>query len=214
MNSSAPQAAFEVIDRVIFDFSGSGISSDGCAAALNAMRQHWVRTLGCTERPNALLAQDLEETIKLLEVMSSEIANRLSSEPVQKQTNMEPPALIADHPEESGSDFILRADAKSAWVAVDNISIHIIRQEDGVEIVTYPKACEDEDLEHSYTYFDDAEEAFADFYDVDLDDVAEWVGLHYRRNFDAETIAQRHEWIRRYLDSNASSTSADLQLEQ
>lgn len=122
-----------------------------------------------------------------------------------ERARREAPALLPDHPEKSGSDFILRADAKSAWVTVDNLSIHIIRHGDGVEIMTHPKGCEDQDLEDSYTYFDTAEDALVDFHDVDIDDVAEWVGLHYRRNFEAETIAARHDWIRRYIETHTSS---------
>lgn len=34
-------------------------------------------------------------------------------------------------------------------------------------------------------------------------DVAEWVGLHYRKNFDTESREQRHEWRLRYLDSTS-----------
>jgi hypothetical protein len=211
MTTSPTQAAFAVIDQVIVDFHGSGICSDVCAGALNAMRLHWAHTLAHAKRPPMLISDDITETIKRLEIMRAEITRRLLDEPVQDQTDMEPPTLIADHPEQSGSDFVLRPDAKSAWVTVDNISIHIIRQDDGVEIMTHPKACEDEELEHSYTYFDSAEEAIAAFHSVDLDDVEQWVDLHYQRHFDAESIVQRHEWIRRYIDSRASA-SPDLAL--
>lgn len=34
-------------------------------------------------------------------------------------------------------------------------------------------------------------------------DVAEWVGLHYRKNFDAESRDQRHEWRLRFLESTS-----------
>lgn len=39
-----------------------------------------------------------------------------------------------------------------------------------------------------------------------LDDIAEWVGLHYRVNFNAEPPARQQEWIDRYLETmNASA---------
>lgn len=40
-------------------------------------------------------------------------------------------------------------------------------------------------------------------------DVAEWVGLHYRQNFDACKRTQRNEWAQRYLDSLVQSDELD-----
>ncbi|VVE17780.1 MULTISPECIES: hypothetical protein [Pandoraea] len=36
----------------------------------------------------------------------------------------------------------------------------------------------------------------------DIDTVGEWVGLHYHRNFDAEPIEKRAEWVGRYMESH------------
>ncbi|MFP3637585.1 hypothetical protein [Paraburkholderia sp. SIMBA_054] len=36
-------------------------------------------------------------------------------------------------------------------------------------------------------------------------DVAEWVGLHYRRNFDAESPEQRKEWTTRFVEAHAEA---------
>lgn len=124
----------------------------------------------------------------------------------ERQAAYEPSVLIPDHPEESGSDFILRSDAKSAWITVDTLSIHIIRHEDGVEVLTHPKSCEDEDLEQSYTCFDDAETAVVDFHDLDLDEVADWVLSHHSLNFDEAPPLQRYAWIQQYLETHPSST--------
>lgn len=35
----------------------------------------------------------------------------------------------------------------------------------------------------------------------DRADVAEWVGLHYKRNFDAESAEAKTDWIRRYIEA-------------
>jgi hypothetical protein len=35
-----------------------------------------------------------------------------------------------------------------------------------------------------------------------IDDVAEWVGLHYRKNFDAENEAERLSWIERFVEAH------------
>lgn len=37
---------------------------------------------------------------------------------------------------------------------------------------------------------------------IDMDDVAEWVGLHYGRNFDHESSAKRQEWVERYAQAH------------
>ncbi|MGY2488259.1 hypothetical protein [Cupriavidus sp. CP313] len=42
---------------------------------------------------------------------------------------------------------------------------------------------------------------------VDQDAVAEWVGLHYGKNYDAETGAAKAEWIRRYQESHQEAAA-------
>lgn len=37
---------------------------------------------------------------------------------------------------------------------------------------------------------------------VNMDDVAEWVGLHYKVNYSAESSERQKEWVERYLESN------------
>ncbi|WP_256441911.1 hypothetical protein [Cupriavidus sp. AcVe19-6a] len=37
----------------------------------------------------------------------------------------------------------------------------------------------------------------------DNDTLAEWVGLHYSRNFDAEPAEKRTEWVDRYMEAHA-----------
>lgn len=44
---------------------------------------------------------------------------------------------------------------------------------------------------------------------ISIDDVAEWVGLHYGRNFESETMAKRSEWLERYAEAHAIK-QADL----
>ena len=36
--------------------------------------------------------------------------------------------------------------------------------------------------------------------EVDAGDVAEWVGLHYGRNFDADSVQKKQEWVDRFAD--------------
>lgn len=56
----------------------------------------------------------------------------------------------------------------------------------------------------------DASDARAFFEDVfalrlekaGADSVAEWVGLHYKVNFEAESLEKQHDWLERYLEAN------------
>ena len=43
---------------------------------------------------------------------------------------------------------------------------------------------------------------------VDMDAVAEWVGLHYQKNFGAESKERRDEWVARYVEMHAADTDA------
>lgn len=67
------------------------------------------------------------------------------------------------------------------------------------EFADYARSVADEELADSSG--DDSQDEDSQE-DVDLDDVAEWVGLHYKVNFDAESPAERVEWVRRYKESH------------
>ena len=122
-------------------------------------------------------------------------------EPVQDR---ETPALVLDKPEESGSDYVLQDGSPSCWIAVGSISVHVRRITDtgdeSVIVDLYPRGAEDESLDSAFAFFQDAEEELCSDRGIDLDDVAEWVGVHYQRNFEAEPAAARYEWIKRYLE--------------
>lgn len=53
----------------------------------------------------------------------------------------------------------------------------------------------------------DLEESFVEHNEIDIDAVAEWVGLHYKRNFDAEPAEKRYEWLQRYVEAHAEEAS-------
>lgn len=36
--------------------------------------------------------------------------------------------------------------------------------------------------------------------EIDAGNVAEWVGLHYGRNFDADSVQKKQEWVDRFAD--------------
>ena len=55
---------------------------------------------------------------------------------------------------------------------------------------------------HTAAIFDsDQEDVFCEARGINIDDVAEWVGLHYKRNFDVESAEKRFEWLCRYAES-------------
>lgn len=50
--------------------------------------------------------------------------------------------------------------------------------------------------------------------DIDADQVAEWVGLHYGRNFDAESPEKKQEWVDRFAESHGLSDETPSQRPQ
>lgn len=46
-------------------------------------------------------------------------------------------------------------------------------------------------------------------YSIDLDDVAEWVGLHYGRDFYTESALKKREWILRYAEIHGLKSCTD-----
>lgn len=104
------------------------------------------------------------------------------------------------------SDFKLKADATSCWIAVDSISVYIKREAEGVVVDLFAKGAENESQASTYAYFTDSEEEIVSYHGFELDSVSEWVGQHYKVNFDAESPAKRMEWINRFVESHKQET--------
>jgi len=43
---------------------------------------------------------------------------------------------------EGGTDYILDPEARSVWITVDNLSVYIVRTDEGVSVDLYPKGRE------------------------------------------------------------------------
>lgn len=69
-------------------------------------------------------------------------------------------ALSLDTPE--GVDYTLHPEATSCWITVDNISVYIVRTDEGVVVDLYPKGREAEDpaLAGTYAFFTEAEDDY------------------------------------------------------
>jgi hypothetical protein len=104
---------------------------------------------------------------------------------------------------ESEQEFKLKEGITNCWVGVDNIDVYIKRTDEGVAVdlfahgVTLP-----DPLGSTYAFATESDEEFAEDKQIDLDAVAEWVGLHYKVNFDAELPKKRRDWIDRFIESN------------
>lgn len=108
--------------------------------------------------------------------------------------------LTCDEPGET--DFTLKPGVLSCWITVDGFSVYLKRTDEGVVVDVFALGCDDENpIGSTYAFHDDAEAALCEHECVKIDDVSEWVGLHYKVNFDAESGPKRHEWIRRYIKS-------------
>lgn len=122
------------------------------------------------------------------------------------QDNAEPPLLR----QQSASEYrFVGKKSERVWIEINGVSIYAGRADEGVFVDLFPKGCEaDNAAASTYLLFEDALAARAEQEDVDLDSVAEWVGLHYGRNFDAEPTEKRMEWLERYLEAHADTNEA------
>jgi len=67
-------------------------------------------------------------------------------------------ALSQSTTDDQGTDYVLNEKATSCWITVDNISIYIVRTEEGVAVEIYPLNHEmDEMLGCTYAPFAAAE---------------------------------------------------------
>lgn len=56
-------------------------------------------------------------------------------------------------------DYKMAKDIKSLWIEVDNISVHIVRTDEGIVVDLYPLGCENQDaIATTYAFFNEAEE--------------------------------------------------------
>lgn len=69
--------ALKIVDEVIHDFDGAGITSVGANAALKAMSLHWADHLFEGHSPS-VISEDIDEMKRRLEIMRAEIMNRCS----------------------------------------------------------------------------------------------------------------------------------------
>jgi hypothetical protein len=65
-------------------------------------------------------------------------------------------ALVPDQ-EPPESDYTLRPGQVSCWVSVGNISVYVVRADEGVAVDLYPKGREFEPLASTYALFAEAE---------------------------------------------------------
>ena len=124
-------------------------------------------------------------------------------------------AVIAAKPESNGvlvcdsdTDYTLPDNARSVWVSVKGHSVYINPTDEGVVVDIYAKgAAIGGSVASAYAFDSDSESAFCEDKGIDIDDVAEWVGQHYKVNFDAESASRRMEWLHRYDDSHERPTT-------
>lgn len=69
----------------------------------------------------------------------------------------------------SGSDYILRKAHKSVWITVGNISVHVVRTDEGVSVDLYPVGEEMEDpICGTWALFAEAEPDDVDQSELDM----------------------------------------------
>lgn len=115
----------------------------------------------------------------------------------------------------TNEEFVLKDGASELWVEMGGFKVHLRLTAEGMVSDIFANGAESESIGSTYAFFSDSEEAFAESSGIDLDDVAEWVGQHYRHNFDAESPAKRREWLERYKETmeDAKEVSANPTLD-
>lgn len=159
-----------------------------------------VSTLGFTNKGKMMThRQGLDVVAKTggMKTWQAVAALKQQAKPVAEEV------ITCDEP--GGTDFTLKTGVTSCWLTVDGFAVHIIRNGFGEGIIVDISANRSYDLDpiaSTYAFHADAEANVCESRGVDIDAVAEWVGLHYKVNFDAESGPKRYEWILRYIDSH------------
>lgn len=125
----------------------------------------------------------------------------------QKATpvNADKSALKARLNQKSDDEFEL-LDTESVWIGVGSLSVYLRPTDEGVVVDLYPRDVEDgESLASTYAFYQEALGEQCERHGIDIDDVAEWVGLHYQRNFEAESPAHQASWVKRYVESQVQA---------
>lgn len=105
----------------------------------------------------------------------------------------------------SSNEYQLKDGADDVWVHMGPFKVRLYFTDEGMVTDIYAIGADSESIASTYAAHTETAEAVADELEVDLDDVAEWVGLHYRRNFDAESPRARLDWIHRYHEATAEA---------
>ncbi len=115
-------------------------------------------------------------------------------------------ALVRENPDdqEDLNSYRLQDNHRGCWVKIGPFVAHLYRPfgDEGVILDLHISGHEDNTLSSAYCSYSDGEGELCSDLEIDIDDVAEWVGLHYHVNFDAETPDRRFDWISRYAESH------------
>lgn len=89
------------------------------------------------------------------------------------------------------------------WITLGNVSAYLGANEEGVVVDLFAKSDEDSASSASaFLSFNEARDAVLARHVLSYEEVAEWVGLHYRKNFDTESPTAQLDWIERYREAH------------
>lgn len=158
--------------------------------------------LGLTGKNGSPLVADLmEELIAAAEGYRNAHAYRAAL------ATREAPALVQEHPDEANNDYLL-IEGKGCWITMGQYGVHPYLTDDGIVVDVHANGAEFESIATTWAHDSDAEDALCESEAIDIDDVSEWVGLHYKRNFDTETSKARYDWIKRYIETLKEAAAA------
>lgn len=115
--------------------------------------------------------------------------------------NNQSPALLEDDPEKLHNSYVFQPGIEDCFIEVGNISVHIIKDDDGITVDLWPVGDATEPFSTNTVQFAEIEKDICRYYDdVQINDVSVWVNSVHRVQFDQESLSKRAKWIAMYSD--------------
>lgn len=117
-----------------------------------------------------------------------------------------------DANEISQDTFVMNDSKEYCFIEVGPIQVQIKREGEGVVVDLYSTSGDSEPFGSTFADFDEAIFSICDTHNVEVDDVAEWVGLHYQINFDTSPLDEKLNWVNRYIETQSEEPTDNVEL--
>jgi hypothetical protein len=133
---------------------------------------------------------DANRLIKMLERLAEQgvadgmLTGSSSAEVAEYSTQVQEvadePQVLSPHPAaESGSDYVLKPDAKSCWIIVDSAAVHVVRTDEGVMVDIHADGSAGGAIAGTYATYSEIEDDLLESEGVTLGDVeTQYAAVH------------------------------------